>query len=109
MTATEMEDLLRNLDLRTSRIEQILPTLATKDDLKAFATKEDLKAFATKEDLKAYPTKEDLKEALKLYATKDDLRNELNGVRVLIEDLRDSVGMLAAHLADISQRIPPRS
>jgi hypothetical protein len=38
-----MEDLHENLDLSTSRIEQILPTLATKEDLKAFATKEDLK------------------------------------------------------------------
>ena len=91
MTATEMEDLLKNLDLRTSRIEQILPTLATKDDLKAFATKEDLR------------------EALKSYATKEDLEREINGVRVLIEDVRDSVGMIAAHVADISQRLPPRA
>lgn len=34
MTATEMEDLLKNLDLRLSNVEQILPTLATKEDLK---------------------------------------------------------------------------
>ena len=85
MTATDMQDVLRNLDLRVSRIEQILPTLATKEDLKAFATKEDLKAFATKEDLKAFTTKEDLK----------------------IEDLRDSIGIVAAHLADVLQRLPP--
>ena len=87
MTATEMEDVLRNLDLRMSRVEQILPTLATK------------------EDLKAYATKEDLKEALKPYATLE----ALNAVKVLVEDVRDSVGMLAAHLADISQRLPPRA
>lgn len=31
-----------NLDRRRSSVEQILPTLATKEDLKAFATKEDL-------------------------------------------------------------------
>ena len=60
MTRTDMEDRLENLDLRLSRIEQVLPTLATKDDLNAFATKDDLKAFATKDDLKAFATKEDM-------------------------------------------------
>ena len=116
MTATEMEDVLKNLDRRMSRVEQILPTLATKEDLHVFATKEDLKAFLTKEDAKAFATKEDLKvfltkEDAKAFATKEDLKvtNEsVNGLRVLIEDLRDSVGMLAAHVADISQRLPPR-
>ena len=52
MTATEMEEVLKNLDRRLTNVEQILPTLATKGDLKIYATKEDLKAFATKEDLK---------------------------------------------------------
>lgn len=44
---------LENLDHRLARAEQILPTLATKHDLKALATKEDLKGYATKEDLRA--------------------------------------------------------
>jgi hypothetical protein len=47
MTATGMEDVLKKLDLRTSRIEQMLPTLATKEDLKAFATKADLDEVKT--------------------------------------------------------------
>jgi hypothetical protein len=122
MTRTEMEDVLRNLDRRVERIEQILPTLATKEDLKAFATKEDLKAFATKEDLKAfatkddlqaYPTKDDLREALRKYATKDDLRAGLQEVmahtRMLYEQTREDIQLLATHVADISQRLPPRS
>jgi chromosome segregation ATPase len=33
MNQNDMEDRLENLDLRCGRIEQILPTLATKDDL----------------------------------------------------------------------------
>jgi len=42
-----MEDRLETLDRRLDRIEQILPTLATKEDLQAFATKVDLReAFA---------------------------------------------------------------
>ena len=128
MTATEMEDVLKNLDRRMSRVEQILPTLATKDDLKAFATKDDLKAFATKDDLKAFATKDDLKafatkEDLKAFAAKDDLKNfltkedgkafatkeDLNGVKILLEDLRGTVRIIAEHVADMSQRLPPRA
>ena len=70
MDQIEIEALVKNIDGRTKRIEQILPTLATKDDLKPFATKDDLKPFATKDDLKAFPTKDDLK----AFATKDDLK-----------------------------------
>ena len=33
MTKTEMEDALKNLEHRPSRVEQILPTLATRQDL----------------------------------------------------------------------------
>ena len=87
----EIETRIRNIDERTRRMEQILPTLAsrdevqacvtrselqeivktlaTRDDLKIFATKDDLKAFATKEDLKAYATKQDLK----AHPTRDEM------------------------------------
>ena len=70
---------VRKFTRRMDRVEQILPTLATKVDLESFATKDDLKAFATKEDLKAFATKEDLKafatkDDLKACATKDDLK-----------------------------------
>lgn len=49
LTPVDFEDRLDNLDRRLDRIEQILPTLATKEDLKPHATKEDLRAYATKE------------------------------------------------------------
>jgi hypothetical protein len=103
MTATEMEEVLRKLDHRLTNVEQILPTLATKEDLKAFATKEDLKAFATKEDLK---------EALKAYATKDEMNERFDDAKrhavILFEQTQEQLEVLAAHLADISQRLPPR-
>ncbi len=35
--------LLKNLDLRLARVEQVLPTLATKEDLRTLATKEDVR------------------------------------------------------------------
>ena len=100
MNAAEMEDVLRNLDRRVQRAEQILPTLATKDDLAAFATKEDLKAFATKEDLKVFATKDELKAGLEAV-----MRYTL----MLHEQTREDIQLLAGHVADLSQRIPPRS
>jgi len=51
MPKSETVILLRNLDHRVATIEQILPTLATKADLKAFPTRDDPKGFATKEDM----------------------------------------------------------
>ena len=99
MTATEMEEVLKNLDRRLTNVEQILPTLATKEDLKAFATKEDLGAFATKEDLKAYATSQEMKELF------DEAKRH---AVVLFERTQEQLEILAAHLADISQRLPGR-
>ena len=103
-----IEDHLENLDRRLARVEQILPTLATKDDLKAFATKEDLKAFATKEDLKAYATKEDLK----AFASRVEMRELFADAKryalVLFERTQEQLEIIATHVADISQRLPPR-
>ena len=103
MTATEMEEVLKNLDHRLTNVEQILPTLATKEDLKAFATKEDLKealkAYATKDDLKAFPTRDEVKDMIS-----DTKRHAV----VLFEQTQERLEIIAAHLADISQRLPPR-
>jgi sulfur transfer complex TusBCD TusB component (DsrH family) len=117
MTATEMEEVLKKLDHRLTNIEQILPTLATKEDLKVFATKEDVKASATKEDLKAYATKEDLKayaskEDLKAYPTREEVKELFSEAKrhavVLFEKTQEQLEIIAAHVADISQRLPPR-
>ena len=78
MTPSDMETMIKNLDLRTTRIEQILPTLATKDDLKAYATKDDLAAGLT--------------EAKRF-------------TQVLFEDLKGDIKLLAGHLADVSQDV----
>jgi hypothetical protein len=108
MTATEMEDVLKNLDRRLTNVEQILPTLATKDDLKAFATKEDLKAFATKEDLKAYATKEDLKAFASRVEMQELFADAKRYALVLFERTQEQLEIIATHVADISQRLPPR-
>jgi hypothetical protein len=107
MTITEMEEVLKNLNLRLTNVEQILPTLATKEDLKAFATKEDLKAFATKEDLKVFATREDLQ------SVRHEMKNLYSDAKrhasVLFAQMQERLEIIAAHLADISQRLPPRA
>jgi hypothetical protein len=124
MTPSDVEAMVRNLDHRVDRIEQILPTLATKEDLKAFATKKDLEAFATKKDLEAFATKKDLeafatKKDLEAFATKEELRALRTDMRegfdearrftlVLHEDLKAQIGLIAEHLADVMSRLPPR-
>jgi ElaB/YqjD/DUF883 family membrane-anchored ribosome-binding protein len=45
MDQLEVEGLIKDLNTRTKRIEQILPTLATKDDLKAFPTRDEVKSL----------------------------------------------------------------
>jgi hypothetical protein len=114
--------MVKKLDQRMSTIEQILPTLATRDDLKAFATKEDLKAFATKEDLKAfatkedlkaYPTRQELKQILTDYPTRVEMNDRFDEAKrfalVLHEDLKGDIALLAEHLADVMTRLPPRA
>ena len=76
--------------------------------LRALATKEDLKAFATKEDLKGYATKADLRGELEI------LRKEMKALfveakrhaSVLFERTQEQVEIIAAYVADISQRLP---
>jgi hypothetical protein len=112
MSPVDLLTMVKNLEQRTSAVEQILPTLATKEDLKAFATKEDLKAFATKEDLKAFATKEDLREALKPYATRAEMEEKFEEAKhfalVLHEDLKGDIALIAEHLADVMTRLPRR-
>ena len=117
MSPVDVLDMVKKLNRRLSAVEQILPTLATKEDLKAFATKEDLKAFATKEDLKAFATKEDLKtyptrKDLEAYPTRVEMEEKFEEAKrfalVLHEDLKSDIALIAEHLADVMTRLPPR-
>ena len=64
MLISEMEAVLKSLEQRVGRIEQILPTLATKVDL----------------------------------------RDEIRGVKVLIEDVKGDTRLLAEHMTTLLQR-----
>ena len=52
MDVLDMETLLRNVDQRSQRVEQILPTLATKLDLRELATKAEVRELATKAEVR---------------------------------------------------------
>ena len=95
MTPTDLEAMVQNLNHRVTSIEQILPTLATRDDLAA--TRNELK-----NDLEALERRlrEELAERFdeaKRYAL------------VLHEDLKSDIGLIAEHLADVMSRLPPRA
>ena len=111
MDQQEMEARIKNIDERTERIEQILPTLATKDELHEavalLATKEELRKavepLATKEELRKavepLATKEELRKAVEPLATKEQLREEGERTRrhfdVIAESLREDIKLIA--------------
>ena len=75
MIATHLE----NLDRRLATVEQILPTLATKDDLKVLATKEELR---------------------------EEGERSRRHMDVLAESLRDDIHLIAAHVASAKPQRP---
>ena len=52
MTPTEMEDAIRNLDRRLMSVEQILPTLATKDDLEEVKRHTDIRIEDVRDEIR---------------------------------------------------------
>jgi hypothetical protein len=111
MTAIHLE----NLDRRLARVEQILPTLATKEDLH-LTVADAVAPLATKEELAPLATKEELAEAIAPLATKEELRREIRdeGERsrrhmdVLIEGQRGDIQLLAEHLSIVISKLTDR-
>ena len=107
MPSMDAVKMFKNLDQRMSAVEQILPTLATRDDLKVFATKDDLKAFATKDDLKAFATKDELA------SLRSEMHEKFEEAKrfalVLHEDLKGDIALIAEHLSDVMNRLPRRT
>ena len=90
MSPVDVLAMVKNLDQRASTIEQILRTLATKEDFKVLVTKEDLKAYPTRAEM------EEKFEEAKRFAL------------VLHEDVKSDLALIAEHLADVMTRLPPR-
>ena len=100
MDQLEVEGLIKDLNTRTKRIEQILPTLATKEDLKALATKDDLKAFATKDDVKAFPTRDEVNLLIE-----EEGKRTRRHFDVVAEDMKDSIKVIADGHKALGDRI----
>ena len=107
MDGRTMEEVLDNLNRRVDRIEQILPTLATKDDLqKAIAP------LATKEELRnavaGLATKEELRNAVAGLATKEEVRAEGERTRAhfdaVAERLEEQIRLLAEGLLSLTRQ-----
>jgi hypothetical protein len=110
MEQPEMERLVKNIDARLARVEQFLPSVATKDDLKAYPTRVELEArlatLATKDDLKAFATKEELRDEgertrrhfdIAAERMRDDVKLSLEGHQRLterVDDLERTTGAL---------------
>lgn len=94
---------LENLDRRLAKVEQILPTLATKDELTTLATREELSAAVA-----LLATKEELRAAVAPLATRHDIHELRRHMEVLIEDQRSDTRLLAEHLAVVMSRLPDR-
>ena len=102
-----MEEVLQNLDRRVARIEQILPTLATKDELRS-AIQEAVAPLATKEELReavaGLATKEELREAVAGLATKEELREAVAGLATK-EEVRAEGELTRAHFNAVAERL----
>ena len=90
MTPIEAEAMIRNLNTRMTGIEQILPTLATKEDLR--------------EAVRNLATKNDLSEGLA-----STLAESKHYTLVLFEDLKGDIRLLAEGLAHQSQALAHQS
>ncbi len=70
MTPTELEAMVQNLNNRLTNVEQILPTLATREDLAVLATKNDLETLRQESVANLAAAEKRLREDL---ASKSDL------------------------------------
>ena len=97
MTTREMEQVLKDVNVLTSTIEQILPTLATKKDFERFATKEDFQAFATKIEL-----------ADAFAMLRGEIEESRRLATVLHEDVKADIRLLAEQLLHVIERLDRR-
>jgi hypothetical protein len=81
MNDQDLAATVKKIDLRLQRVEQILPTLATKKDLEPLATKEELREAVAK-----LATKEELREAVAKLATKEELREAVERLEAKIDE-----------------------
>jgi len=107
MIATHLE----NIEHRLGKVEQILPTLARKEELR-LAIANAVAPLATKEELRLaiapLATKEELRlaiaEAVAPLATKAEVQEFRRHMDVLLEAVRGDIQLLAEHVASGMRR-----
>ena len=105
-------EMLRNIDARLTRVEQYLPALATREEMRA-ALAAAISPLATREELQAaiapLATRDELRAAIAPLATRDEVRAEGDRARrhatMLFEDLRDDNRLILEHLLALSARV----
>jgi hypothetical protein len=104
MTPTDMEALLRTLDARTLRMEQILPTLATKVEL------QDLRETVAGLDTRLGRVEGRVGQVEGRLGQVEDRLGRVEDTQhrllILAEDTRGDVRLLAEHVASALERIP---
>src|SRR5690242_16091745 len=90
MIATQFE----NIDQRLDRIGQILPTLATRDELRLA-----IAPLAMKEELQL-----EIAKAVEPLATRIDVQELRRQMNVLFETLRADIQLLAGHVTSLMPR-----
>lgn len=124
MDADRMEAAIENIDTRLARVEQILPTLATREELREaiapLATREQMRAAiqsAVASAVAPLATREELHAAIQaaiaplatraeMYAAiKEEGERSRRHTDVLIEDVRDDNRLILEHLIALSARV----
>ena len=103
MGETPLEEVVRSVDRRLTVVEQILPTLATREALRG-AIGAAIAPLATREELQA---------AIAPLATREEMHAAIRAegersrryARVLYEDLRDDNRIILEHLIALSARV----
>lgn len=90
MDADRMEAAIENIDTRLARVEQILPTLATREELHA-AIQAAIAPLATRAEMYA--------------AIKEEGERSRRHTDVLIEGVRDDNRLILEHLIALSARV----
>jgi len=98
MTPSQLEAMVRNLNTRTTAIEQILPTLVTKDDLKTGLDGVEARLGVRINGVEA-----------RIDGVEARLENRVDGVKshvlALIEKVKADYDVLARHLANVPSDI----
>ena len=107
MSPTDLEAMVQNLNHRVTSIEQILPTLATRDDILAARTELEAAERRLREEMASKSDLEALERRLR-----EELAERFDEAKrhalVLHEDLKSDIGLIAEHLAGVMSRLPPR-